>query len=555
MPRAVLVPPRGRVGAGAVACDDPEIIGGYLRDASQLTGSASCLFRPENEADIAATLARAHREGVPLTVVAAQTSTTASSVPMEGWVLSTERLTEIGEVDAKGLSATCEPGVILGAFQARVAGEGLLFPPDPTSRYECSVGGAVLCNASGPRSHRYGATRNWVRGLRVVLTCGEVLELSRGQYVARRGECFELVHRRESAECALRESANELREGCTKVPVPGFSLGADIKNAAGYVGGDEVDLIDLFIGSEGTLGVVSEVHVELLPSPAGCLSLFVFFGSEASALDLIEQTRERNVGRSPMRPDSIEWFDRASLSLIAEAVPSFDVPDEAQVALFMEQMTSTEDPDASLIEGWLELLEANGAIVEGAGAVRVAQTAEQHEQLRFVRHAVPTGVNERVAQNGMPKLGTDLAVGDAHLRTMLDLYHRAADAPLTLLSDDVLRELTTQCDVLEAGAAPPATLDAVSFGHVSDNHLHVNFLPQSEPELLLARSVIAELTHVAVGMGGSVSAEHGIGKTKRAALRQQVGECGVNEMLAVKKALDPRLVLGRGNLFEYLDPA
>jgi D-lactate dehydrogenase (cytochrome) len=244
-------------------------------------------------------------------------------------------------------------------------------------------------------------------------------------------------------------------------------------------------------------------------------------------------------------------------------MPSFEVPEAARVALFVEQLISSEDAGSSqdLLNDWSSLLDQCGAMTHTTGGVRVAQTAQQHEELRRVRHAVPTGVNERAARNGMPKLGTDLAVADEHLRSIVALYHRASAQPLSLLDEVELRALlvavgsAAQPDqpvteqVLHA-AGLPQNLEAVTFGHVGDNHLHVNFLPRDGAGLALARAVYAHLTKVVIDLGGSPSAEHGIGKIKRAALRQRVGEAGYAEMLEVKRALDPHGCLGRGNLFE-----
>ncbi len=568
--------PRGRVGPGALPCRDPEIIEGYLRDASGQVGFASALYRPDSEADVARVLARAHREQVAVTLVAGQTSTTASSVPNGGWVLSTERLDRQGEVDAIGLRAFCEAGARLGEFQDRLAGLGLVYPPDPTSRYECSLGGSIACNASGPRSHRYGATRRWIRGLRVVLACGEVLHIRRGECVADLGDHFEIAHAADPQRCAFHSTGRGEEHVRSQIPAPRFSFPAGIKNAAGYYGGSEVDFIDLFIGSEGTLGAVTEVEVELLPQPAGWLSLFAFFPAESSALDLIDCTRDASLLGSTARPDSLEWFDLPSLRLIARAMPEFGIPERAEVALFIEQAIieqtideqttshSSATQDSDLDRHWLQLLERCGALVDLPGGVRVAQTAQQHEELRRVRHAVPTGVNECAARNGMPKLGTDLSVADEDLRAVVELYHRAAAQPLKLLDESALRDLLEE---LGSGIGPddpiaqavlhaaglPDSLEAVTFGHVADNHLHVNFLPRDPAGLALARYVYAHLTRVVIEMGGSPSAEHGIGKIKRAALRQRVGESGLAEMLAVKRALDPHGCLGPGNLFEVRD--
>ncbi|MCP5041988.1 MAG: hypothetical protein GY944_13245, partial [bacterium] len=272
---------------------------------------------------------------------------------------------------------------------------------------------------------------------------------------------------------------------------------------------------------------------------------FACFDQEAAALDLVERARDAGRSGALVRPDSLEWFDRASLDLIEADTGGFEIPKTARVAVFVEQLIRADDAaqEEPLLDAWFTLLGDCGAAVESRAWVRVARTADQHEHLRRVRHAVPAGVNERAARNGMPKLGTDLAVPDARLRSVVELYHRAAQEPLGLLREGNRR-------VLSDGEGAPTSLDTVTFGHVGDNHLHVNFLPVDARGLELAEHVYAELTRRVIALGGSPSAEHGIGKLKHAALRQYVGEVGLRDMLRVKRALDPRGVLGRGNLFE-----
>ena len=542
--------PRGRVGAGAEPCLDRDIVGGYLSDASGRVGEASALFRPESEADLAAVLTRAASCGEAVTVVAAQTSTTASSVPCGGWLLSTEKLLRLLETDGPGRRARAEAGILLGAFQQRLESEGWLYPPDPTSRHECTLGASVACNASGARSLRYGATRDWVRRLRVVLATGDVLDVTRGQVVSGAAACFEIVH---------------ADGNVTRVPVPRYREPDGVKHAAGYKSGPELDIIDLFIGSEGTLGVVSEVEVALTALPGSVLCLLAFFADEDSALELVERSRRLGRTTREVSPRCLEWFDRAALEIIGRQTSEIAVPGDARVAIFIEQECGTEAEAGSpgedeLIERWAELLSDCGVLEAEVGGVLVARTAAQAERLHQARHAVPAGVNDTAARNGMPKLGTDLSVPDARLREMLELYRRASQDPRGLLGPEEVGALfaeldcppptsSASCDPAWDSAGLPAELPTVSFGHVGDNHLHVNFLPESAPALALARAAYEHLTRAAIAVGGSPSAEHGIGKIKHAALRQLVGDEGVAQMRAVKRALDPAGCLGRGNLF------
>lgn len=536
------VAPRGAISAGFGPIEDPEIIAGYLSDSSRRVGHAEALYRPGNEAEVAEVLRRANKLGRPVTVVAQRTSTTASSVPYGGWILSMERLTATR--GREGDHATAEGGIILGAFQGELERHGWLYPPDPTSRHECSLGASVSCNASGARTFKYGATRRWVRRIRVVLPSGDVLDVARGAVTADAQGRIEIV-------CAdgriLRVQEPRYTEPHTK-------------NAAGYATGPGVDLLDLFIGSEGTLGVITEVEVKLLPLPERFFGLLACFPTEASALGLVETARAVGRAEGGISPRCLEWLDRGALDLIRAALPHLEIPAEAQAAVFTEQ-EATRDTEDALLERWYEVLSEAGALVEAPGGVVVADTEARQEELHRARHAVPAGANEIAARNQMPKVGTDLAVPDAELRAMVDLYHAAAEAPRELLSTEERRALLTSLgaadtlaergeDAAWAAAGLPDHLRAVTFGHVGDNHLHVNFLPESRPALLLAQTVYKALTNEAIRRGGTPSAEHGIGKIKREALAKLVGADGVAQMVALKRALDPGFILGRGNLFE-----
>ncbi len=523
---------RGSVGEGVRPIVDPDLIAGYLQDASLHSGRADALFRPGSEAEVAAIVARAQHEDVPVTVVAAQTSTTASSVPGGGWILSMERLARMGTVDSTARRARCEPGMNLAAFQQAVEAEGLFYPPDPTSRTDCTVGGTVACNASGARSHRFGATRRWIRALRVVLPCGEVIALERGRHRVRHGVGFEVEH---GAGCALEPAQVK------PVPIPGFAFADGVKNATGLFGGAEIDPIDLFVGNEGTLGVVTEVEVGLVPIPGGCLDLFVCVPDEDTGLALVEEARGCGRRGEVVRPDSLEWFDRASLELIAEEGSALPVPANAHAAIYIEQLCETAEAASKQerLEAWFAMLGRVGVDLDDEASVLVATTEAEREVLHCARHAVPVGVNERAARNGMPKLGTDLAVDDARLRDVMGLYRTAREAPLELLCEEVREDLAVD------------SVASVTFGHVGDNHLHMNFLPENASERALAEAIRDELTARVIAWGGSPSAEHGIGKLKCAALRQRVGVRAYAEMLETRLALDPGQILGRGNLFAF----
>ena len=282
------------------------------------------------------------------------------------------------------------------------------------------------------------------------------------------------------------------------------------------------------------LGVLTEVEVDLLAKPGSPLALFIGFDDESLAVAFVERLRAESRSESRLRADCIEWFDRASLDLIVEDGVGLAIEPERKVAIYLEQWRDEGETLELLIDAWLEGLTAMG--ISDLDRVRVAADEAQRAQLLRARHAVPSGVNERAARHGMTKMGTDCAVADARLSDVMALYWQARDEPLRLLGE---------------GDAPGGAnhVTTVTFGHVGDNHLHMNFLPKTEAERSLAERIKEELTRRVIAWGGSPSAEHGIGKLKRAALRQRVGEQAYAEMRATRRAFDPKEILGRGNLF------
>ena len=459
---------------------DPEVLEGYLTDASNITGHAEGLVRANSTAEVAEVVRYCQAEGIPLTVTAQRTSTTAAPVPFGGWLLSLERMNAILSVDAT--TATAQAGVILGDLQRACLEQGRLYPPDPTSWDECSLGGSIACNASGARTFKYGATRQWVEAIEVVLPDGTILQVKRGDPIP------------------------------ADWPIPKWTEPL-VKTAAGYP--PPSDLLDLFIGQEGTLGVITQATVRTTPAPAGVIGFLLFFPSRETAVTFVEGARAaaRADRSGPLSPRCLEYLDHHCLSLARERVG--DVPDEARAALFCEQEIEACGEEAHL-EAWWALLETSGALADDT---LVASTPGEQARLHALRHAVPAGVNEQVIANGMPKVGTDLSVPNSALSEIMSLYE----------------------------AAP---LDNVLFGHIGDNHLHLNLLPKNDAQLAEAKAFYRELAARAVALGGSVSAEHGIGKIKKDYLAMMVSEETLAQFRALKRHVDPGWILGRGTLFE-----
>jgi len=471
---------------------DADEIQSFLTDASFIRdGYAERVVLPESVEEVAEILARANRERIPVTVSGAGTGTVGGRVAFGGIVLATDKLNRIKSIvhEEHGGFAVLESGVILADLQRAVDQEGLLYPPDPTER-GCFVGGTVATNASGARTFKYGPTRNYVRRLKVVLASGEVLDLRRGDVRA--------------------DSNGRIRLGSAiEVQLPSYHLPKTRKNASGYFVEAEMDAVDLFIGSEGTLGVICEVEVKLLPKPEGLLSGVVFFADEADVLALVSDVRTHGDARA------LEFFDRESLNFLRQKYPT--IPDEAVGALFFEQETN-EATEEAVLSAWQALLDQHHALADSWFA-----TNEQDQaKLREFRHQLPVLMNEWFARYKQRKVSTDMAVPDEAFAGLFRLYK----------------------DTLESSG-----LCYTIFGHIGDNHVHVNILPRDDSEGARARDLYVQFLEYAASVGGTLSAEHGVGKLKRDYLRLFYTDSQLREMAALKKAFDPNGILGRGNIF------
>jgi D-lactate dehydrogenase (cytochrome) len=483
-------------------------IASLLSDASNMKGGhAERAVFPESAAEVAAVLAEAARTGTAVTVSGAGTGVTGGRIPFGGLVLATDRLARILRIEKEGDGgwAAAEAGVVLGTFQSAVAAEGQLYPPDPTE-WSCYLGGTVATNASGARTFKYGTTRDYVRRLQIALPSGELLEL-------RRGEIFAGAQGRLRIPCPGGRAI--------EAQLPTYRMPRTRKHAAGYFIAPEMDAIDLFIGSEGTLGVITEVEVRLLPQPANVLAGIVFFDREDHLLAFVRDARAASLQTRAglargLDARALEYFDAESLAFLREHNPR--VPSDTAGAIFFEQEIS-DDTEDELMAAWLELLERHNARLDDSWFA-----ANEHDRraLREFRHALPVRINEWIARHAQRKVSTDMAVPDDAFPAMMQCYK----------------------DTLRASG-----LQYVIFGHVGDNHVHVNILPRNDAEAARARKIYAAFVQRAVEMGGTVSAEHGIGKLKREYLRMLYGDEHLREMAALKRAFDPAGILGRGNIF------
>src|SRR3989339_223471 len=430
---------------------DPDMIKGYLEDSSNLQGGyAEGAYLPENDKEILEAVKECSSKKTPLTISGAGTGTTGGRIPFGGWVLSTEKLNQIIAIDKKAKTALIQPGVSLDQLDNALKKEGLMYAPDPTEK-SAYLGGNVATNASGARSLRMGPTRNHIKRLKVILSTGEILSLTRSRPL-------------------------ELPR---------------LKSSAGYYSTPDMEQIDLFIGSEGTLGIVSEIEVNLIDRIENTFDCIVFLDSEEAAIDLTEKLREREDILM------IEYFDFNSIELLGKG---------KKCAIYFEQKIVDDN--------YLEL----------EGETWVGMNEKQKEELWEFRHSMPEHINEEFKKHHTVKFASDIAVPDSKFREMFAFYN------LVLSTYDL-------------------QLFYVKFGHIGQSHLHVNLVPRTQADIPLAKELIMKFVKKAVSLGGTVSAEHGIGKIKHDYLRDMYGDSGIAGMIQIKKGFDPGLILNIGNVF------
>ena len=519
-------------GATPVEIDrSSDAIASHVEDAAHFPGGiADGIARPRTEGEVSWLVAACPR----VLAVGAQSSVTGGATPAGGLILSTERLAAI-EPAGNGL-IRAGAGVPLVTLQQFLAERGQWFPPAPTFT-GAFVGGVAATNAAGAATFKYGATRAWIEGLTVVLACGHVLDLARGEAVSD-GDGFQV---------SCPHGSRRVTPGTYRLPgVP--------KCSAGYYAAPGMDLIDLFIGAEGTLGVIVEARLRVLPAPPALALALVPVPTEATALALVDELRRasRETWRThdPRGIDvaAVEYLDRRSLEILHEdgvdRRSDVAVPAGSEVALLMqlELPAGTDasrafdeigaalgpDPADSALTRFCRLLDRHGVLEDAELAM--PGDRRRAEQLLAFREGVPEGVNRRIGEakrlvdGRIEKAAADMIVPFERFAEMMEIYR-----------DGYRRR----------------GLDFAIWGHVSDGNVHPNALPRSYADLVAAKDAVLEFGREVVRLGGSPLAEHGVGRSavKQALLRQLYGDAAIEEMRAIKRALDPAWKLAPGVLF------
>jgi len=504
-----------------------------LSDESRLRGEAVAIAFPETEEEAVGALCEAWEWGWSITVQGGRTGIAGGAVPQGGAILNLSRMTRILGLRRRESDGSfvlrVQPGVTLSALRQALATRDFatdgwsgadrqaleefrreplwMVTADPTET-SATVGGMVACNASGARSFRYGAIRRWVESVRVALADGAVLALARGRERAW-GRTFRL------------QVGGRILEGV----LPSYRM-PTVKNAAGYYAAEDMDLLDLFIGSEGTLGVILEAELVLKPAPPVEWGVTAFLPDTAAVVRFVREVRAEPDGIV-----AIEYFSASALDLLRVARAeggSFatlpPVPKAPGGAVYVEIAAATEEQAEPILERVVEIMKTCGGEEEKSW---LATEPREMERAKTFRHAVPERINALIAERKkreptVIKLGTDMAVPDERLEEVLALYERG----------------------LKEGG-----FEAVLFGHIGNNHVHVNILPRDRAEVEAARRLYRTWAEQVGSWGGTISAEHGVGKLKKAFLPLMLGEEGVRQMRAVKAVFDPGNRLGPGTLF------
>jgi D-lactate dehydrogenase (cytochrome) len=484
------------------------VIRSFLSDAAHVPGgSAEGIAFPETVDDIAAVVTSAPH----VLPIGAQSSLTGGATPRGDVVLSTRRMTCLRERD--GGTVRVGAGVPLAELHRFLTARNLYDPPAPT--YDGAfVGGTIATNAAGPATFKYGVTRNWVQEITVVLADGSILDLRRGDVRASDERVFEI---------------ETVSRGIVSVPMPTYTVPHHLpKLSAGYFTAPNADLVDLFIGSEGTLGVIAQATLRITRRPLRLVAL-VTCASEAQAITL-----SLDLARSSLEVAAIEYIDANSLQLLDDA--TFDragvARPSARAAIILVQIETEDNVDAALVQ-FESIVERNHLVSDPILAL--PHDDRTAARLFELREAVPAAVNARV--------------GSAKAHVNEGIQKTAGDFVVPAVSID--RALALYRDAFERRG-----LEYAIWGHVSDGNLHPNLLPRTLEDVEKGRDALREMARGVIALGGAPLAEHGVGRNplKQQFLRELYGEEGIEEMRAVKRALDPDGKFSAGVLFEQRRP-
>jgi len=477
----------------------------YLRDASNYSGFADELAIPTDIKDIKDFISECNSKQKPISISAAGTGLTGVRVHEGGSIISVEKMNRILDFDEEAGIIRVQPGLRLIELNNFLSDKGFFYAPNPTET-NSMLGGNIANNASGSRTFRYGPSRNYVQSLDVILANGNELKIRRGERFTHKGRL---------------EFADDSGKGYDLAMEDIFNTG--IKNASGYYLRKEMDLIDLFIGSEGTLGLITEISLRVLKAPGQVMGALVFFDAHDKLTDFVEELKSNYRKNKHLiysdrpTPRLIEYFDSKALELLKKDYQQ--LPGNLAGAVWVEQEYDV-DVEEKLLDSWLEII---GRYTSFTDETWVALDDISNERIRQFRHALPLAVNELISKRKLIKMGTDTAVPDEILKPFLNGVRNLLDK---------------------------SGLEYAIWGHIGNSHIHANIFPENGGDANKGKDTFEKIMQLACSMGGTISGEHGIGKIKKQYMNLMYKPGDLEVMRRIKKQLDPHNILSRGNIFD-----
>lgn len=439
--------------------DDMQTLVSYSYDATPMLQSLpDAVVFPNSTEEVSKVLQLANERRIPIVGRGAGSNLCGGTVPVEGGiVLAMNRMNRLLEIDTDNLTATVQPGLNTKAFHQEVEKLGLFYPPDPSSMVISTIGGNIAENSGGLRGLKYGTTKDYVLGLEAVLPNGDVIRTGGKLY----------------------------------------------KDVAGY------DLTKLLVGSEGTLAIITEATLKLIPAPRVVKTMMAMYRDIHAAARTVS-----SIVKHRIIPSTLEFLDNATLRAVEE-YNHIGLPTDMEAILLIEQDGADEGVVMQEMQEMIRLCREEGAV-----DVRIAETAEEADKLMMAR------------------------------RTALSTIARIR--PTTILEDATVPRSSIAEMVLRINAiAKKYDLHICTFGHAGDGNLHPTVATDARDadEIRRVESAFDEIFEAAIELGGTITGEHGVGTVKAPYLEWKVGESGIRLMKAVKQAFDPNGIMNPGKMF------